>query len=665
MSYYNQLSNQAQGFANYGQLEGQALARGQERINDYNIEKQEYTGAEVAHRNGIQALKTGNEMPRLMEEYFGLKPAAKKIVPALLEKSGLTSKFKSAIEGTRFEGLLKKAQTAKANVEGGMKAMKEGRYGDVADAMTGGKASEAAGTMKKFAQDTLDHHTQAFKDAKGSVDGWTGNKGSEVRQIGSDAYNKLSAEAKGALPKGAVDEDNLPLNPSEFSRADTYKGLTTGRLKYGEDGKISDTLNDASVDTPGIGQEGLLGGGRLSVGEGGQLSFSTESGDPYGVGSSGDGGMRVGSQAYRDFQDKDLGSEMRGNAQTQANLDRMTAEQDAAKGSVDFGRQTGRTVDPAQTETRAQQVAGKRPANEPVERASPEDVAESRIPKEIPRSGQRVRIRQPNDGGGGAAEEDIPGVPDSGLVGRIQQKIRDGAARGERQTDSGLSENTQAVARDEAAAAARSTTTEGGFYDQLAPMRGAARATEGEATQATGRATEGAAARTEGAAAEEGSYAARAAAGGATRGAEAPALSRAPALSQEAKAARQTDSGLSETTQGAARDDISTAISKGAERKELEGTFAKTAAKAEAETAPAEEAEAAVPGIGEVLMGITAIGGLIKGAIAEHKEKKAMEADAPVAPTAPTAAQQTAGQPHSGIGFNVAPVLDSDDYHHQ
>ena len=50
-----------------------------------------------------------------------------------------------------------------------------------------------------------------------------------------------------------------------------------------------------------------------------------------------------------------------------------------------------------------------------------------------------------------------------------------------------------------------------------------------------------------------------------------------------------------------------------------------SSAKAEAETAPAEEAEAAVPGVGEILMGITAIGGLIKGAIAEHKEKKAME----------------------------------------
>ena len=374
MSYYNELSNQAQGFANYGELAGQSLARGQERVDDYNIERQQYTGAEVAHRNGLQALKTGNEMPRLMEEYFGLKPAAKKIVPALLEKSGLTSKFKSAIEGTRFEGLLKKAQTAKANVEGGMKAMKEGRYGDVADAMTGGKASEAAGTMKKFAQDTLDHHTQAFKDAKGSVDKWVGDKGSEVRQIGGDAYSKLSAEAKGALPKGSVDEDNLPLNPSEFTRADTYKGLTTGRLKYGEDGKISDSLNEGSIDKPGIGEEGLPGGGRLSVGEGGQLSFTTESGDAYGSGASSDGGMRYGSQAYRDIQNKDLGSEMRGNAQTQANLDRMTAEQDATRGSVDFGKQTGRTVDPAQTETRAQQVAGKRPANEPVEREADKEL---------------------------------------------------------------------------------------------------------------------------------------------------------------------------------------------------------------------------------------------------------------------------------------------------
>ena len=114
MSYYNQIANQAQGFSNFNQEQRQ---RGQANINDFNIEKSEYTGAEVAHRSGLQALQTGNEMPRLMEEYFGLKPAMKKVVPALLEKSGANAAFKSAIKGTKLEGYLNRAKTATENVK--------------------------------------------------------------------------------------------------------------------------------------------------------------------------------------------------------------------------------------------------------------------------------------------------------------------------------------------------------------------------------------------------------------------------------------------------------------------------------------------------------------------------------------------------------------------
>ena len=86
-------------------------------------------------------------------------------------------------------------------------------------------------------------------------------------------------------------------------------------------------------------------------------------------------------------------------------------------------------------------------------------------------------------------------------------------------------------------------------------------------------------------------------------------------------------------------------------------TFGKTVAETEGELVPAEAAEAALPGVGEVLMGLTAAAGLVRGAIKEHKEKKAMEADAPVAPQAPT-------QQASGIAFSSAPVIDSSDYHH-
>ena len=91
-------------------------------------------------------------------------------------------------------------------------------------------------------------------------------------------------------------------------------------------------------------------------------------------------------------------------------------------------------------------------------------------------------------------------------------------------------------------------------------------------------------------------------------------------------------------------------------------TFGKTVAETEGELAPVDAAEAALPGVGEVLMGLTAIGGLVRGAIKEHQEKKAMEADAPVAPATPN--QQAQGGQKSGIGFSSAPVIDSSDYHH-
>ena len=61
-------------------------------------------------------------------------------------------------------------------------------------------------------------------------------------------------------------------------------------------------------------------------------------------------------------------------------------------------------------------------------------------------------------------------------------------------------------------------------------------------------------------------------------------------------------------------------------------------------------------------MGLSAAWGLIKGGIKEHQEIKADKADAPAPP--PSVAAQTASQPHSGVSFNAAPVIDSDSYHH-
>ena len=777
MSYYNQLSNQAQGFSNYGQVQAQ---RGQDSINDYNIEKGEYTGAEVAHRSGLQALKTGNEMPRLMEEYFGLKPAAKKIVPALLEKTGITAKLQSAIKGTKLEGYLNRAKTATENVKAAAKAVKEGDYGKAADAITGGKASEAAASVKKFAEDTLEHHTNAAKDAltegageaKNTLDRFVGKAGSQVRQIGSDAYKGLSADAKSALPKGAIDEHGIPLNPSEISRADAYKGLTTGRMKLGKDGtSIEDTLTGAGAK-PGTG-EGLKGGGRLTQ-EGGQFSFKTEGGEPYGAGASSDGSMRIGSSSAYDAQkEASLGRDFQGTPQTQANLQRLSDAKDAERGSVDFRFSTGRIEDPAQVAEREARVSGKRGTTESYaepERASADDVAQARIPKFQARSGQNVRIRGDPGGGeaGGAAPPRVAPTeqaPPSGIKERIQQQIRENQAkaRGEDTPESLARESAErstrplperpapelapgakepefqgdtpeSLARESAArstrplperpapelapgakepefqgdtaeslareSAARSTTTQGGYLDSTAPMR-AGRAELGSSERAPVR-TAPAEAQGQGqleAQARQSRIAQQATESDAGKGGEeagsfieragatltkdtSPISSIAEGAEGAVGRARMTDSGRSQISEdsrvlktqptqssevyqskfkSSAAEGSGESLGKEEAVKGAE-TFGKTVAESEAELAPLDAAESALPGVGEVLMGLTAIGGLVKGAIKEHQEKKAMEADKPVAPATPT--QQAQGGAKSGIAFSSAPVLDSSSYHH-
>ena len=80
-------------------------------------------------------------------------------------------------------------------------------------------------------------------------------------------------------------------------------------------------------------------------------------------------------------------------------------------------------------------------------------------------------------------------------------------------------------------------------------------------------------------------------------------------------------------------------------------------------TAPAIEGEvesgaAELPGVGEALMGVTALGGLIGGLFEHHSAQKAMDSTpAPVAPSmpqAPRAPQES---------FQVAPTIDSTNFY--
>lgn len=75
--------------------------------------------------------------------------------------------------------------------------------------------------------------------------------------------------------------------------------------------------------------------------------------------------------------------------------------------------------------------------------------------------------------------------------------------------------------------------------------------------------------------------------------------------------------------------------------------------KAEVSLAPEEEVASAIPGAGEILEGLLAIGGAIYGGV---EAAKADDVSAPKQPQGPVAPQ---------LAFSSAPVIDSDDYHNR
>ena len=108
MSYSQQLANQG---AQASDIRSNLLGRGQQRIADYDRDMQAYTGDLIAHRNGLAQLKTSNEMPRLLEEYMGIKPFTKKLVPALAQKSGLTKFLQDKFDSDQVKNKIIKPKT--------------------------------------------------------------------------------------------------------------------------------------------------------------------------------------------------------------------------------------------------------------------------------------------------------------------------------------------------------------------------------------------------------------------------------------------------------------------------------------------------------------------------------------------------------------------------
>ena len=687
MSYSQQLANQG---AQASDIRSNLLGRGQQRIADYDRDMQAYTGDLIAHRNGLAQLKTSNEMPRLLEEYMGIKPFTKKLVPALAQKSGLTKFLQDKFKGTKVEAL-------QQNIKEGLSAAKEGRYGDLADAITGGKG--AVGGVEQFAANALTKarsivgdSTLPGEDAREAMNGWikrtVGGVTKEVRQIGGAKFQSLSPEDRANVAKGSVDEDGVPFRPEELGRDDVYKGLTTGRFRLGKGGQLSDTATGSNFEATTSNK--LLGGAKLRIKDG-NFSLESEGGESFDASKAFGGDEDLG--AYRAAQDiNDTSRSFRGGPETQSRLDSLFRTERGAP--VDF---TGRSARPVQPDDAAGPAEEAGPAAPEV--ASAEQMAALRRgPQPVIRSRRRVSVSTNEDGTApqraadqdaaraararGRAAEPEPEPQPSGLQPPTAAERAANTAGKRRVTRPVEPEPEEAGPAEEGPASdfvnrlslrqpQELSGARGQSFSRDTPVADRPSGPYGSGRDAgTDRFTEPAAeeessvARTAGSAFEPGSFSSKIEEGLSplTRGFQSRAA-EAPVSSMRGQYAKPLDSGRSDLGSDASQQ-LARPAAAAEKEQAFSGlkTFGKDVGKAELETAPVEEAEATLPGVGEVLMGLTAIGGVIKGAIQEHREKKEMDAEQITKPTNPNISGPS--MPVSGVNFDSAPVIDSDDYHH-
>jgi len=190
MSIAQQLANQSAGFGALNNYMQQQQERGEQRIDDFNMQKQEFDGSEVAHRNGLTALKVESETPRLLQEQM-LKPVAKKALSYLAQKSGLKSAVTNAFKGNKVENIYN-------NLKTGAKALEEGRYSDAVQMMTKGRGVEG---FKDFAKESLAKASEIRDGVKDTVEGAktaVGEGMTKARGLVNEAQTSAEATARGA-----------------------------------------------------------------------------------------------------------------------------------------------------------------------------------------------------------------------------------------------------------------------------------------------------------------------------------------------------------------------------------------------------------------------------------------------------------------------------------
>lgn len=252
----------------------------QQRINNFDLEKEIYNGSATAYNLGKASLSTaiGGERVQALEL---AAPLGIKGVKYLSARSGLTQAIADKYKAFRGSNIAKTVEDLKSR---GQSAIDEA--GENLGGGEGFSVENLSSAADKLANASAEDVAQGvFKNGFTTtrLGGIGNNLTQEVRQIGSGAYRNMTDEMKAALPKGTVDEDGIPYNPEYLSNENIRAGLQTGRFNI-EGGQIKDSVGE----TPDFGAEPEL------LSDVGNVATGLRGGAPF---SKAYGGLTRGSEA--------------------------------------------------------------------------------------------------------------------------------------------------------------------------------------------------------------------------------------------------------------------------------------------------------------------------------------------------------------------------------
>jgi len=276
----------------------------QQRINNFDLEKEMYNGASTAYNLGKASLSTaiGGERVQALELSA---PLGIKGLKYLSARSGLTQAISDKYKAFRGSNIGKTVEDLKSRGQSAIDEATENLGGG-----EGFSVENLSSAADKLANTSAEDVAQGvFKNGFTTtrLGGIGNNLTQEVRQIGSGAYRNMTDDMKAALPKGTVDEDGIPYSPEYLSNDNIRAGLQTGRFNI-EGGQIKDSIGE----TPDFGAEPEL------LSDVGNVATGLRGGAPF---SKAYGGLTRGSETPSSLVARQPQRTQRGLFDEQGNID--------------------------------------------------------------------------------------------------------------------------------------------------------------------------------------------------------------------------------------------------------------------------------------------------------------------------------------------------------